>query len=109
MNRSTLLLSSAMYLVILVALAIAAEPTTRPGASTQPGPDPVAIAREIDSIIYSDLAKDQMLAKLKPYVALMDADFQLEHSKFGGTELQSHAPFAAAHGRKCPFDSLHKL
>ena len=43
-----------------------------------PKPDPKKVAKEIDGILYSDLDKDKMLAKLKPYVAVMDseADFK---------------------------------
>jgi len=81
-NRRWPLLPSALSFIAAI-VGAAAEPTTRPLASsqpaTQPAPstrparDPAAIAREIDAIIYSELTKDQMLQRLKPFVALMDS------------------------------------
>jgi hypothetical protein len=54
-------------------------PGAVPGQEEKPPkPDPKKVAKEIDGILYSDLDKDKMLAKLKPYVAVMDseADFK---------------------------------
>jgi hypothetical protein len=74
-NQATPLLASVSLLVVVV------------GCATQPAGDAAAVAREIDSIIYSDLPKDQMLEKLKPIVAVMDSidDF----TKKTGLEFES--------------------
>jgi hypothetical protein len=47
--------------------------STHSTPATQSAPDRARVAREIDSIIYSDLPKDQMLEKLKLFVSVMDA------------------------------------
>jgi hypothetical protein len=76
--RPTLPLLSLLALVA-AGCADPATPATRPSASTQsssatrPALDPAMVAKEIDSIIYSDTPKDQMLEKLKPFVAIMDS------------------------------------
>ncbi len=73
-------------LPLLIVLAIVAagcsntpELTTQPATDAtattaeQPTASPSNVAREIDSIIYSDLSKDQMLEKLKQFVSVMDS------------------------------------
>jgi hypothetical protein len=64
---------TANYLASLT--CVSAAPSTRPIAATAPAtqPDPDATARAIDAIIYSDLSKEEMLKRLKPFAAVMES------------------------------------
>jgi hypothetical protein len=75
--------SEGSFLALVVACALAgcaSGDAGRPAArgpsdsrmETAP-PDAEASARAIDAIIYSELSREEMLGKLKPFVALMDS------------------------------------
>src|SRR5262249_22789362 len=68
----------------------ATRPTAGP-SSTAHAPAPsrgsLAMAQEIDSTIYSDLPKEQMLKKLEPFVAVMDS--KADSKKKTGLKLQA--------------------